>query len=572
MPENILKKMVCCGEEAEVVFRHCIPLTDFSKVAIGGGYYPPLNQRTYSENGIICEQDVPVKLRDGTTIYTDIYRPEGAVNIPCIVAWSLYGKRPHDMPKQWSTYGVPDAAISSGTKFEGPDPGYWCHYGYAVANPDPRGVGNSEGDCCIDGAVGAKDGYDFVEWLAEQEWCNGKIGFSGNSQLALNQWLIAAEQPPHLAAIAPWEGSSDMYRETCFEGGIPAIGFLEFVFTNMGSATSEGLIENLPEMMRRYPYLNAYWQSKIADFKKITVPAYVASGLSHLHMRGTINAYRKISSQDKWLRIHREFEWPDLYSYEMKEDLRRFFDRYLKGIYNGWEMTPRVRMDVMDAYDCDFAKLRPEDDFPLPRTTYKKLYLDANKRSLSYDPAYEHTQTGYDANIGEATFDIKFNETTEISGLIKLRIWMEVAGHDDMDLFITMQKLDEEGNFLPTWVFGERHPGAWGKMRASRRALDPELTTDIQPVQSHLKDEKLQPGQIVPLEIEIYPHARIWHKGQILRLRVAGRYIRDPWFEPFSWDVDNKGRHIIHTGSTYDSYLQIPVIPPKYAAKEYVYR
>lgn len=80
------------------------------------------------------------------------------------------------------------------------------------------------------------------------------------------------------------------------------------------------------------------------------------------------------------------------------------------------------------------------------------------------------------------------------TGLMKLHLWAEAEGHDDMDMFITVQKLDAEGNFLSTWVFGERHPGAWGKMRASRRHQDPVLASDIQPVQSLDRDEKLSPG------------------------------------------------------------------------------
>ena len=86
--------------------------------------------------------------------------------------------------------------------------------------------------------------------------------------------------------------------------------------------------------------------------------------------------------------------------------------------------------------------------------------LDANKKSLSYEASYEHTKTGYDAQTGEICFDMTFEEDTEITGLMKLRLWVEAEGHDDMDLFITVQKLDENGNFLPTWVFGERHPGS----------------------------------------------------------------------------------------------------------------
>ena len=119
---------------------------------------------------------------------------------------------------------------------------------------------------------------------------------------------------------------------------------------------------------------------------------------------------------------------------------------------------------------------------------------------------------------------------------------------------------------------GQPHPGSSGKLRVSQRELDPHLSTDFQPVQAHRRREKLKPGEIVPVDIAIYPFSRIWHKGQTLRLQIAGRYFREGWFEPFAWDLENKGRHIIHTGGRYESYLQIPVIPPKYQAGGYVYR
>jgi predicted acyl esterase len=121
-------------------------------------------------------------------------------------------------------------------------------------------------------------------------------------------------------------------------------------------------------------------------------------------------------------------------------------------------------------------------------------------------------------------------------------------------------------------VLGEEHPGAWGRVRVSHGALDPEASTDYQPVQSQRVSEKLKPGEIVAVEVPFYPLSRIWHKGQRLRLQVAGHYIREGWFEPFSWATDNKGHHIVHTGGQYDSYLQIPVVPPKYRAGDYVYR
>ena len=61
-------------------------------------------------------------------------------------------------------------------------------------------------------------------------------------------------------------------------------------------------------------------------------------------------------------------------------------------------------------------------------------------------------------------------------------------------------------------------------------------------------------------------------KGQKLRVQVAGRYIREGWFEPLTWETNNKGNHIIHSGGKYDSYLQVPIIPPRYQAGSYVYR
>ncbi len=247
-------------------------------------------------------------LRDGTVIYTDIYRPKDKDNVPCLVAWSIYGKRPFDSPETWHTRGVPDGAISPGTKFEGPDPGYWCHQGYAVANPDPRGVGHSEGEISNYSSQEGRDGYDFVEWVAAQSWCNGKVALVGNSMLAVSQWWIAAERPPHLACIAPWEGCSDIYREFRYEGGIPSVGFQSFVYGSLGGELSERYIEDSPAMALKYPFINAYWRDKMPKIERIEVPAYVTAGMSHVHIRGSISAFRRLPSDKKWLRIHREFE------------------------------------------------------------------------------------------------------------------------------------------------------------------------------------------------------------------------------------------------------------------------
>ncbi|WP_326974884.1 CocE/NonD family hydrolase [Caproicibacter sp. BJN0012] len=202
-------------------------------------YCAELNPRTYQAGpGIICEQDVAVKMRDGVTIYADIYRPsDSAGKVPCIVSWGYFGKRPAEGQDDWKLMGVPPQAVSKMAKFESADPGYWCRYGYAVANVDARGVGNSEGCVNLWGTEDARDGYDFVEWAAAQAWCNGRCTLFGNSGVCMENWKIAAEQPPHLACLAAWEGQSDLYRESYFCGGIPNPAYEENIVKEVACKT-----------------------------------------------------------------------------------------------------------------------------------------------------------------------------------------------------------------------------------------------------------------------------------------------------------------------------------------------
>ncbi len=533
---------------------------------------PALNQHEYlADDGIICMQDVAVKTRDGETMYVDIYRPITTEKVPVIISWSFYGKRPFEGQAEWKIHGVPGSAVSNMSKYESPDPGYWCHYGFAVANVDPRGVGHSTGEFTMFGTQEGQDGYDFIEWVAQQPWCNGKVGMAGNSCVAMTQIRIAAQQPPHLAAIAPWECTTDQLRESLGEGGIPATSFIKMVFAE---AVGTGYMDNMAMMYAKYPDMNGYWLDKIPDFKAIKIPVYMTACWNHFHLRGSFNTFRKIRSTRKWLRVHREFEWPDSYTPENLDDLRRFFERYLKNIYNGWEMTPRYRLEVQDCYEFNAQKNRPEKEFPLARTQYRKLYLDASDMSMKPAPVETVAEAGYDSeNKGCVNFDYYFDEDTEITGYMKLHAWVEARDYNDGDLFITVKKLSTTGEWLPMSVLGEPHPGAWGKMRISRRDLDPKLSTDYQPVQSHKKVEKVQPGEIVPVDIEIVPHSRLWHKGQAIRVEIAGTYLRDEnWIEPLTWDTDNHGQHVVHTGGQYDSYLQIPVIPPRFQDGDIIIR
>lgn len=588
--ERFTLKETFCGEEIEAIYMVArkpvsvdpnidISASEDPMARMGQGFCPAFNQRVYeAAPGILCEQDVPVKMRDGVTIYTDIFRPKDeAQKYPVIISWSWFGKRPGEGMSEWQIMGVPPHTVSKLAKFESPDPMYWCYQGYAVANVDVRGAGHSEGNVHMFTHQDREDGYDFVEWIAGQHWCNGNVGMAGNSGVAIHQWGIAAMQPPHLKCIAPWECTTDLYRESFYEGGVPALSFNKFISAQV---TGTGGVDSQVDMAQKYPLMNGYWEDKRPDFSKVEIPVYQTAGFSHFHLRGSFQAFRKCKSKRKWLRAHRDFEWPDTYAPENLEDLKRFYDRYLKEIHNGWEMTPKVRLDIMDAYDCDYQTRRPENEFPLKRTEYVKYYLDASDSknlTMRDTPVCVESCVAYDGNTEQVEFDMTFHEDTELTGYMYLHLYVAAESYHDMDMFFNIQKADADGNWIPWYTLGEAHPGAWGKCRISHREISQKESQIIkgmmvQPVMAHKREQKVQPGEIVPIDVEIVPSARIWHKGEKLRIQIAGRYIREGWFEPLAWDTDNHGRQVIYTGGQYESFIQVPVIPPKYRAGDYVYR
>jgi predicted acyl esterase len=162
----------------ERIFRKGVPPAEHQ--------YPGLGYRISREHGMIIERDVAVPMRDGVKIYVDITRPEGKEKVPALIAWSAYGKhRPFQYSYFYKEGGVKREWYSSYTNFEAPDPLYWVPRGYAIINVDPRGTWQSEGDAIYWGHEEAQDGHDLVEWIAPQDWCNGKVGLAGVSYLAL---------------------------------------------------------------------------------------------------------------------------------------------------------------------------------------------------------------------------------------------------------------------------------------------------------------------------------------------------------------------------------------------------
>ncbi|WP_297273637.1 CocE/NonD family hydrolase [uncultured Bacteroides sp.] len=481
---------------------------------------------------ILLERDVPIRLRDGVTIYADVFRPVGNDVCPAILAWSPYGKEIggqmlDDVPLR---SGVPLDATSGLEKFEGPDPAYWVAHGYAVVNPDKRGAYMSEGNLLYWGHEDALDGCDVIEWIASQKWCNGKVGMSGNSWLTVSQWFIAAERPEHLAAIAPWEGFCDHYRESGTRGGIPTPEFPEMIAETFSSA--HGMLEDQPRMIVEKPFLCDYWLDKAARVENIDIPAYVvASYTNSVHTHGTFAGYRRMASKEKWLRVHNTNEWFDYYTPENVDDLRRFFDHYLKGMDNGWEKTPKVRLSVLNPGGRDIVG-RAEDEFPLARTVYRKLYLSAADSTLQASLPQQEITDIYQsaAKDNKVTYRYRMDKPTEITGYMKLHLWVSAPDHDDMDLAVRVEKLSKDGQPLPDRA-GNRIV-ATGQLRVSLRQLDTLRTTEAEPYYTFTGEQKLKPGEIVPVEIEIWPMGLFFERGEILQLTV-GAYQSEKAAIPF---------------------------------------
>lgn len=538
-----------------------------------GGRKPAYSRMIENAHAMLIERDVAIKLRDGVTIHADVFRPAEEKPAPPIIAWTPYGKHIPFDPKRFLNAEVKDEHVSAYTAFEAPDPTFWVPRGYAVVVVDTRGTWYSEGVAHFLAPEEAQDFYDAIEWAGTQPWSNGKVGLSGVSYLAQLQWRVAELQPPHLAAINPWEGWTDTYREVATHGGIPDTHFWPALWNRWGASTTA--IEDLEAETREHPLFDEFWASKKADFSKITAPAFVVASWTDqgLHSRGTMEGFKHIASRQKWLEIHGRKKWAYYYVPENVRKLQTFFDHFLKGADNDLNTWPKVRLEVRERHSV--GTFRAETEWPLARTQYTKLFLDAGG-TLQYAPPRDAASVSYDATPGgtdRAVFEITFEQATELTGHMKLRLHMSTQAlddqdADDMDVFVGLQKLDARGAIVPFPYYAQFDDGpvALGWLRASHRALDPEKSTAWQPVHTHTAEQKLEVGEIVPLEIEIWPSGTRFAAGETLRLVIRGddinRYSKDVAPVYFRHEASvNKGRHTIHLGGPYDSHLLVPVIP-----------
>jgi len=527
--------------------------------------YPGFNPRRQISDGLSIDRDVALTMRDGTTIYADIFRPEGINEpLPAILVWSAYGKH----ARWWPLPGadIDFDALSPHTVFECPDPVPLCARGYIYVAVDPRGVCMSEGDVTVFTPQEGNDMYDTIEWIAAQQWCTGKVAMTGASYYGWSQWRAGSTCPPHLAALIIYDGLSDPYRELAFHAGIPNNKFVNFWEKSVG--VSKNRREDWLKASLVHPLFDDYWKAKVAPVENMTVPLFVVSSWADhgIHTRGTLEAYKRTGSKRKWLEIHGRKKWMWMYRPDTLKRQIAFFDRFLKDTANEVDSWPPVQMEVRER--ANVGKFRPEQEWPLKRTVLQPFYLNVATRSMTSTPVTNESELSYESTATDisATFEYAFSEDTEISGHSKLRLWVSADGSDDMDLFVALQKIDIRGQVVNFPYFSMHDDGqvSLGFLRVSHRELDAARSTPAQPVLLHQREQRLRREDIVSVEIELWPQSTLFFAGERLKVLIKGTDIQayDPPRSAAGHSLlRNSGRHVVHTGGRYDSYLLLPTIP-----------
>jgi len=563
-----------------------------------GQLFNPQAVLTEPDPDILCEYDVKIPMSEGFSVTANIFRSKKGANknekVPVVMCAHPYNnhltpalkKTPLGGPPQQYRL-IPQAGgkpvFSKLTSWESPDPNFWIPAGYALVNMNLPGYANSEGPPSAFSEHQGKCYYEAIEWVAKQPWCSGKVGLNGVSFLAISQYHVAACQayggpPPSLCCISPWEGLTDPYRDIFAFGGLSDIGFPTFWWATEVKPSINGTEEDYVEYdgsiptdyLKHHPFYDDFWKEKAAKLDEITVPMLVCASFSDhgLHTMGSFRAFEKARSKHKWVYTHRTGKWVSYYSPEVQKMTKDFMDCFLKDdTSSGFLDTPPVRLEVRSSLD-EIHEVRYEHEWPLARTQYTKLYLSGQPHSLAFEKPERPMQVVYPAKNGNALFNFKFTEDTELSGYMKLRVWVEAcpgkAGEippDDMAIFVAINKLDRDGNVVHFngSVGNKRDMVTRGDCRVSRRELDPVESTEWHPVQIGTSEQKLKVGEIVPVDIELYPSSTFFSAGETLQLIIASNEIIPS--PPYKKDVSfNHGEHVLHFGGNYDSHLLAPQI------------
>ena len=565
--------------------------------------------------GVRLRQNVRIPMRDGITLSTDLYLPEGAAPFPAVLS-----RTPYDNTLPW--------LVEKGRTL--------ADAGYAVAIQDVRGRFDSDGTYEPFRGEGP-DGADTIAWLAAQPWCSGRIGMAGRSYSGWTQWTAATEGDPHLAAIVPRVMATDLHRGLVWRGGALNLGVLLTWGLNTSGRSMQALVpidwveafRGLPLVdtadkaaqdipfwrdWLAHPAKDAYWDAVDYEARHVEMelPALIMGGWYDLYAD---DVFRQLTAMragpgraagrsgasgaaDGSPARHSQLivgPWPHLLSastrtgsldfgarsvLDLEAAERRWYDRWLRDEPNGAESDAPIRIFVMGSNHW-----RNEREWPLARTEWQRWHLHSAGRantlagdgSLSLDaPAQEPADRfTYDPAIPVLTHgggncctpeivpwgpydqrDLEMRPDVLCYTSAPLERDLEVTGPIRLELSAATDAPDTDwtGKLVDVWPSGRAVNLCDGILRARFRETPRE-------------ERPIRPGEPARYEIDLMVTSNTFLAGHRIRLEVSSsnfpRFDRNPnTGMPIGTSAETRLAHqaVLHDGE-HPSFLVLPVIP-----------
>ncbi|MBX4270036.1 CocE/NonD family hydrolase [Clostridium estertheticum] len=558
-------------------------------------------------NGIRKLTDVKIPTRDDSYLLADVYLPIKAGKYPVIMSHAGYGKafwfgcisnetefQKHekmednyfegikestpfiDFHIQLAGEEVPDQLPPGGTEinplldhvsegFEIANTFDWVPDGYIVIRVDGRGTGNTPGMFEQFSKHEAEDYYDAIEWAGTHEWSNGNVGLYGASYYAMDMISVSSLQPPHLKAMIPIAGDVDYYRDVLYSGGGLFSPFSFIAKHSCGEWKGVDFVNIAKEQPFDEPDKCPCYSSNPDDIK-VPFLAVMPLECPGLHTRGTSELYINAVSENKKLMICSEVGvhfW--MYKLEIVNQHKAFMAYWLKDEKNTIMDEAPVKMMIRTGIHGFYWK--EENEWPVARTEYRKLYLNADAGKLQKSTEEVESKVEYKAD--DMTSSITFisdamEEDTTLAGYFKLKLFCS-STTEDMAVKVNIRVLDEDGEEVPydvqytvpkNPINPKCYPVTSGSLKISHRKLDAEKSTEYRPYHTH-KSEDYRPlcnEEIVECDIEIWPSTVEIRKGWRLCLEIV------PAEDVLNNSYQKNAKNKIYTGNKYNSYLQVPVI------------
>ena len=566
-------------------------------------YVKNLDKLSKPIHTMVIEKDVVIVLRDGCKIYADVYHPAEIQKAPVLLAWSPYGKE-----MQATRHGaIPSSSNYFDHCHEAGAFEFYVERGYTFIIPNPRGIGESEGEFLgIYNPVEQLDVYDVIEWAGtECEWGNGKVAMHGYSYFGIIQPLVAALQPPHLTCLFPLSYQDDYYQHGYYGGvqstymymyweNCPAnnpVAFSSKIWTeeemkekmkerreDPDIAVNSYFTRILNQWPPRYhtfyldvllhPQYDDFWRARSAKlvYDKIKVPMYIKCSWTPLG-RFSAPVFNAISSPelDTYKRIgvlegYNALRLPYRF---MDPECLRWYDHWMKEIDMGFDQEPPIKINIMGKG----IRYEKETEWPLTRTKFTKLYLhtfgemnwdqevEGNLPPDTFSHRPPHITTQVESLIYRTE---RMTKPTEFTGPVELVLYAKIDA-PEANICVKLYQISPDGSRVPICRTGSLK---------TCYALDKEKSRPGLPVHDYSKKAVEVPGEIKEYRIEINPIGMVFGPGSSIELEIKAMDNYTPQEGAYDGKMVNLGyvpsantiNYKIYRDKDYPSHILLPLI------------